>query len=69
MRKRRFDEARIIGVLREQKAGGTTDEVCRRHGISQQMFYRWNKEVFSRLAEARLVIERWRCDRPHSAHG
>jgi putative transposase len=31
----------IIGVLREQEAGGTTGEVCRRHGISPQTFYRW----------------------------
>jgi putative transposase len=41
MKKSRFDEAQIIGVLREQEAGGTTDEVCGRHGISQQTFYRW----------------------------
>ena len=41
MEKSRFDEAQIIGVLREQEAGGTTDEVCRRHGIIQQTFYRW----------------------------
>ena len=28
MKKSRFSEAQIIGVLREQEAGGTTDEVC-----------------------------------------
>lgn len=41
MKKSRFSEAQIIGVLREQEARGTTDEVCRRHGISPQTFYRW----------------------------
>jgi putative transposase len=28
-------------VLREQEAGRTTDEFCRRHGISPQTYYRW----------------------------
>jgi len=37
----RFNEAQIIGVLREQEAGSPTADVCRRHGISEQTFYRW----------------------------
>jgi putative transposase len=41
VKKGRFNEAQIIGVLREQEAGVTTAEVCRRHGISEQTFYRW----------------------------
>ena len=41
MKKSRFNETQIIGVLREQEAGSPTAEVCRRHGISEQTFYRW----------------------------
>jgi putative transposase len=41
VKKSRFTEAQIIGVLREQEAGSPTAEVCRRHGISEQTFYRW----------------------------
>jgi putative transposase len=41
MRKSRFSEGQIIGVLREQESGATTPEVCRRHEISEQTFYRW----------------------------
>ena len=39
--KRRFTEEQIIGILREQEAGAAVKEITRRHGISEQSFYRW----------------------------
>jgi putative transposase len=41
MRRSRYSEEQIIGILREQEAGVATGEVCRRHGISDATFYKW----------------------------
>ncbi len=41
MRKVRFTEAQIIGMIKEQEAGMPTAEVCRKHGLSQGTFYKY----------------------------
>ena len=41
MKRSRFTEEQIIGILREQEAGVPTAEVCRRHGVSSATFYKW----------------------------
>lgn len=41
MRKSRFTPDQIIGALHEVEAGGTIQEICRRHGITQTTFRRW----------------------------
>src|SRR5271168_2322404 len=41
LKRSRFTEEQIIAVLREQGAGLSTAEVCRKHGISTATFYAW----------------------------
>ena len=44
MKRRRFSEEQIIGVLKENEAGAKVDELCRWHGISPATFYLWRKK-------------------------
>lgn len=44
MKRSRFTEEQIIGILREQESGQKTADVCRRHGISEATFYKWKSK-------------------------
>ena len=47
MRKSRFTEAQIIGMIKEQEAGIPTAQVCRKHGLSQGTFYKFKSKYGS----------------------
>jgi len=44
MRTSRFTEAQIIGMIKEQEAGIPTAEVCRKHGLSHDTFYKFKSK-------------------------
>lgn len=41
MKRSRFTEEQIIGMIKEQEGGLPTAEVCRKHGISSASFYKY----------------------------
>lgn len=44
MRKSRFSEEQIIGILKEHQAGIGVAALCRKHGISDATFYTWRSK-------------------------
>jgi putative transposase len=44
MRRSRFTEEQIIGILKQHNAGLGAKELCRKHGISDATFYKWRSQ-------------------------
>ena len=41
MKRSRFSEERIIGILKEHEAGFSVADLCRKHGVSDASIYKW----------------------------
>jgi len=44
MKKSKFSETQIVGILKEAEAGIKIPDVCRKHGISGHTFYNWRRK-------------------------
>jgi putative transposase len=43
VKRKRFSVEQITGILKQAELGAPVQELCRRHGVSEQSFYRWKK--------------------------
>ena len=50
MRKSKFTESQIVGILGEGEAGLPVAEICRKHGISNATYYQWESKYSGVLA-------------------
>ena len=58
MKRARFSEEQIIGILKAAEVAGNIRAVCREHNITEQTFYRWrNKYGGMDVTEARKLRE------------
>jgi putative transposase len=44
MKRARFSEEQIIGILKAAEAVGNIRAVCQEHNITEQTFYRWRRK-------------------------
>ena len=57
----RFSDEQIIRILKEQKAGAMTADVCRRHGISEAIFYKWKARLNALVRTSAVYASSDRC--------
>jgi putative transposase len=56
MKRSRFTQEQIIGILKEHQAGARAADLCRKHGISDATFYTWRSKYGGmEVSEARRL--------------
>jgi putative transposase len=44
MKKSRFSDSQILGILKQAESGVPVPQLCREHGMSSALFYRWRSK-------------------------
>ncbi len=58
MKRARFSEEQIIGILKAGEAAGSIRSVCQEHNITEQTFYRWRRKYGGmEVSEAKKLRE------------
>lgn len=58
MKRNRFSEEQIIGILKEHEAGVSVADLCRKHGVSDASIYKWKAKFGGmEVSEAKKALE------------
>jgi putative transposase len=58
MKRKRFSEEQIIGILKTAEVMGNVRSACREHNVSEQTFYRWRQKFGGmEVSEAKKLRE------------
>ena len=58
MKRTRFTDEQIIGILKEHEAGTPVSELCRKHGVSDASIYKWGQNKSSPKSYAKAERNR-----------
>ena len=60
MKRSRFTEEQIIGILKEHQAGLGARDLCRKHGVSDATFYKWRAKFGGmEVSDGRHCLRHW----------
>ena len=61
MKKTRYSDAQIMGILKQAESGVVVSELCREHGMSTASFYKWRAKFggmdASMISEMKAMAE------------
>lgn len=57
MKKSRFSDSQIVAILRQEQCGHPVPELCREHGISSALFYKWQAKFGDAEAPLRIRLQ------------
>ena len=61
MKKSKFSESQIIGILKEEEARIPAPQLCHEHGISSATFCKWRSKCVSMMKYVKELEEKNRC--------
>ena len=60
MKRNRFTEEQIIGILKDQQAGVSVADLCRKHGVSDASIYKWKANSAGWMSRRPSGCDRWK---------